>query len=86
MEVLHFLFRVDMVWLANSNRLTEYRQRFSIMSDFIQKSGRTMVVSVDLKDANQAMWARQVANTWTTGRRVVDWQTLKDGLMDVVGS
>jgi len=57
------------------------------MSEFVQKSGRTMVISIDLKNADQAKWARGVANIWTTARkRVIDWQTMKDGLIDLVGS
>lgn len=44
-----------------------------------------MTISVDLKDSEQARWARTIANTWTVSRINIDkWSSLTKVLMEMV--
>ncbi len=61
--------------ISNSQNMTAFRTRFTMMSEDFQEIGRKMVISLDNGGRfNIEAWASSVANCWTTyGSDINSW-------------
>ena len=75
MGVSPFLSRITLVSVANSHNLTDYRQRFIIISGFVQETSKKIAISIDTR-SSYGVWAREISNFWTlSSSPVSNWNS-----------
>lgn len=71
-----FLTRIEWVTIYNSQNLQGVRPRFTLMSQYLQETGKKIVISINNnnKDLVQ-IWGSSIANCWDSSafKVVKDW-------------
>lgn len=81
------ILRVDYVVFENSQNISSFRPRSSIMSSFIMETGRKIMISLDNEGKeNVVNWGAQVANTWKTNTKLnPSWASLANAINNQIG-
>jgi hypothetical protein len=81
------ILRVDYVVFENSQNISSFRPRSSIMSSFIMETGRRIMISLN-NDGKESVvnWGAQVANTWKTNSKLnPTWESLTNAINNQIG-